>query len=189
MVTPVSTGMIPKDKAGFEHLFRLLYSPLCSYANTFLKDVDASEEVVQEIMFRLWESRDKIEIRTTLQSYLYRAVRNASLNVLKHEDVKEAYRAMQKRALKDDGSAFNDHVVISELHEKIRQAIDRLPAERKKIFILSRYEGLTYAEISGKLGISVKTVENQMGNALRRLREELSDYLPLVALLLIDWFN
>jgi RNA polymerase sigma-70 factor (ECF subfamily) len=189
MISPYTITMVPRDKPGFEKLFRLLYSPLCAYANSFLKDVDASEEVVQEILFRLWESREKIEIRTTVQSYLYRAVRNASLNVLKHEGVKEAYRTMRKLDLSVEEPAQEDPVVIHELHEKIRQSIDRLPGERKKIFILSRYKGMTYAEIAGKLGISVKTVENQMGSALKTLRVELSDYLPLLALLFFDWFN
>ena len=80
-------------------------------------------------------------------------------------------------------------MIVAELEQKIREAIDHLPLERRKVFILSRYEGLTYIQIAGKLGISVKTVENQMGKALKSLREELSDYLPFLILFLFDWFN
>ncbi len=184
-----TSAFVPVDKSGFEQLFRSVYSPLCAYANSFLKDIDASEEVVQEIMFRLWENRKAIEIRNSVQSYLFRAVRNASLNVLKHMDVKEAYRVARKIEMKGELAAEEDDLVTNELHEKIRQAIDALPAERKKIFIMSRYDGLTYREIADKSGLSVKTVENQIGSALRTLREELAEYLPLLVLLFHDWFN
>ena len=75
-----------------------------------------------------------------------------------------------------------DHLIVSELEQKIRQTIDQLPLERRKIFIMSRYDGLKYQEIADKLGISIKTVENQMGSALKYLRTELADYLPWVIL-------
>ncbi len=80
-------------------------------------------------------------------------------------------------------------MVASELEEKIREAIDCLPLERRKIFIMSRYDNLTYAEIAAKLGISVKTVENQMGKALKTLREELSEYLPWLVLFFFEVFR
>jgi len=79
-------------------------------------------------------------------------------------------------------------MIISELEVRIREAIDRLPVERRKVFILSRYDGMSYNQIAEKLGISVKTVENQMGKALKTLREELSDYLPWLFLFFFDLF-
>ena len=73
------------------------------------------------------------------------------------------------------------------MQNKIREAIDKLPKERKKIFLMIRFDNLKYAEVAEKLSISVKTVENQMGSALRFLREELKEYLPLIIAFVINY--
>jgi RNA polymerase sigma-70 factor, ECF subfamily len=177
------------DKADFEKLFKLQYSHLCAYANTFLKDQMASEEVVQEVMFKVWVNRESLEIKTSVQSYLFRAVRNGCLNVLKHVDIREEFKAYNEAIRNEPQRSHEEEVIISELEQKIRHAIDLLPMERKKVFILSRYEGLSYSEIASELGISVKTVENQVGKALKFLREELADYLPWLILFFFDIFR
>jgi len=177
------------DKAQFEKLFNLHYSNLCAYANNFLKELEASEEVVQEVLFKLWVNRANIEITTSFQSYLYRAVRNSCLNVIKHVNIREEYKTHNERIIEMEQNSYDDTVVISELQEKIRNAIDQLPVERKKVFIMSRYDGLKYQEIADKLGISIKTVENQMGSALKFLREELTDYMPWVILFFSEIFR
>lgn len=176
-------------KAQFEKIFRDHYSNLCAYANHFLKDTDAAEEVVQEVMYKLWMQRSSIVITGSLQSYLFRAVRNGSLNVLKHLDVREEYRRYREQESADSDPGTTDGLIISELQEKIRRAIDLLPMERRKVFIMSRYDGLTYQEIADRLSISVKTVENQMGKALKFLREELAEYLPWLILFFFDIFR
>ncbi len=176
-----------ETKQDFEKLFNDHYSNLCAYANNFLKDVDASEEVVQEILFKLWTNKDSAIITSSIQSYLFRAVRNASLNVLKHVNIREDYK-VQHEYERDDELSSEDEMIVSELDQKIREAIDQLPIERKKVFILSRYDGLKYKEIAEKLNISVSTVENQMVKALKFLREELKDYLPWLILFFYDFF-
>lgn len=163
-------------------LFRSHYSGLCAYANQFLHDPDAAEEVVQEIMFRIWTNRSTLVISISMKSYLFRAVRNGCMNVLKHQKVRQEYTASKEQDAHDYQQSREDELIITELEEKIREAIDHLPMERRKVFIMSRYDGMTYNQIAEKLGISVKTVENQMGKALKSLREELSDYLPWVVL-------
>ena len=177
-----------ETKADFEQLFKTHYSALCAYANHFLKDVDAAEEVVQEVMFKLWSNRSTIIISSSVKSYLFRAVRNGCLNVIKHLAIREEYhRGRGKEG--DVADDAMDTLVVSELQQKIREAIDKLPLERRKVFIMSRYDGLTYQQIADKLSISVKTVENQMGKALKTLREELSEYLPWVILFFFDVFR
>ncbi len=185
--TCLPTGKI-ESKADFEKLFNLHYSNLCAYANNFLKDVDASEEVVQEVLFKLWTNRESIIITSSIQSYLFRAVRNASLNVLKHVNIREDYK-VQHEYERDNELSSEDEMIVSELDQKIRMAIGQLPIERKKVFILSRYDGLKYKEIADKLNISVSTVENQMVKALKFLREELKDYLPWIILFFSDFFK
>ena len=186
--TSTHKGFKIETKQDFEKLFNAYYSNLCAYANNFLKDVDASEEVVQEVLFKLWTNKDSIIITTSAQSYLFRAVRNASLNVLKHINIREDYKVHHEYEMQDELSS-EDEMIVSELDQKIRKAIDQLPIERKKVFILSRYDGLKYKEIAEKLNISVSTVENQMVKALKFLRNELSDYLPWLIIFFSDFFK
>lgn len=176
------TGFEIRTKADFELLFNTWYSRLCSYANGFLKDIDASEEVVQEVMLRIWINREELEIRSSMQSYLFRSVRNGCLNILKHINIKEEYKSFREREDSALQRSHEEEMMVTELEIKIREAIDKLPLERRKVFVMSRYDGMTYKEIADKLGISVKTVENQMGKSLKFLREELADYLPFLLL-------
>lgn len=177
------------DIAGFEKLFKTHYSRLCSYANLFLNDPDAAEDVVQEVFFKLWKNRADISINTTVKSYLFRAVRNGCMNVIDHISVREAYKIVNEEDIKEAEGNLIDGTIVSELEQKIRETIDLLPAERRKIFIMSRFDGLKYREIADQLNISVKTVENQMYQALRFLRERLVDYLPLLLLIFKGLFR
>ena len=176
-------------KADFERLFRANYSVLCSFANSYLHDADNAEEVVQEVMFNLWTNREHLIFRTSVKGYLFRAVRNSSLNLIRHQQIKNEYAEHVQAGAELSLGSGDEEIIFSELENRIREAVDKLPTERKKVFILSRYEGLTYQEIGGRLGISVKTVENQMGKALKTLRIELAEYLPILIFLLSDLFK
>jgi len=177
------------DIADFEKLFKTHYSRLCSYANLFLNDPDAAEDVVQEVFFKLWKNRDEIIISTTVKSYLFRAVRNGCMNVIDHISVREAYKILNDEDMKHSEGNPVDETIVSELEERIREPIDLLPPERRRIFIMSRFDGLKYREIADQLNISVKTVENQMYQALRFLRDRLVDYLPLLLLVFKGLFR
>ena len=153
---------------------------MVAYAYNFLKEQEASEEICQEVFFQLWVNREKTDIRTAISSYLYRAVRNRCINLIKHIDIRENYKQYNSDEIEKNQNEATDTLQVTELDQTIRTAIDRMPLQRKKIFIMSRYEELTYAEIAEKMGLSKKTIENQMGKALHYLREELKDYLPLI---------
>ncbi len=178
-----------KDIADFELLFKSNYSKLCAYANLFLNDPDAAEDVVQEVFFKLWKNREELEIQTNLKSYLFRAVRNGCMNLIEHIQVRDSYKVVNEEDIKDAESRYIDEAIVSELEEKIRETIEQLPTERRKIFIMSRFDGLKYREIADQLGISVKTVENQMYQALKFLRDNLVDYLPLLILIFKGLFR
>jgi RNA polymerase sigma-70 factor, ECF subfamily len=175
-----------RSHGDFEIIFKAHYSSLCSYANQYLKDLDASEEVVQEVMLRIWMNRESLRIETSLRSYLFRSVRNGCLNMLKHEEIKNEHRILTEKKQGDTTPSGEEFLIASELQQRIRKSIEDLPFERRKIFIMSRYEGLTYHQIAERLRISIKTVENQMGKALKTLKEELSEYLPWIFLLLFN---
>ncbi|WP_222101987.1 RNA polymerase sigma-70 factor [Fluviicola chungangensis] len=176
VITQVVTG----DLSTFEMVFRDYYKPLVRYGNTFLKDSDEAEDVVQQVFVSLWEKRTEWEVHTSIRAVLYKAVQNACLNKLKHLKVRHAY-AEDLKAATIPGEV-SDPVQVNELNERIQQALESMPEQCGRIFKMSRFEQLRYQEIADQLGLSVKTVENQMGKALKIVREELKDYLPLLIL-------
>lgn len=174
----ICTRIRQGDKEAFESVFKAYYRYLCAYANQILNDRDLSEEVVQEMFFQLWQKHNSFEISTSLKSYLFRATHNSCLNHLKHNKVKEAYAQHILYVKGGADAAEEDAGNSSELQNAIARAVDKLPPERKKVFLMIRYEERKYKEVAEILGLSVKTVENQMGKAMQFLRESLKDYLP-----------
>lgn len=165
----------------FEDIFRKYYQSLCLFALKYVKDHDDAEEIVQDMFVRIWQKRAELTIATSLKSYLYQAVRNTCLNHLKHNNIKLEY---QRNTIESSPSTdVSDTLVALELEVKIQGTLDKLPPERKKIFLMNRNEGLKYREIAEKLNISIKTVENQMGKALKFLKTELIDFLSIVILI------
>lgn len=172
------------DITVFEMFFRAYYQPLCNYAYTFVQDRDEAEEIVQSAFLSVWEKRESIEIRTSLKSYLYTMVRNACLNVIKHEKIKQKHIGEELATAERSYDSVSQRVNSSELETRIQVSMEKLPEQCRLIFKLSRFEELKYAEIADQLNISVKTVENQIGKALKIMREELKDYLPLIIVLM-----
>lgn len=171
------------DEAAFEMTFKEYYQALCRYANSFLSDRDEAEEVVQSAFLSFWEKRGSITIASSLKAYLYQAIRNRCLNVIKHEKVKQQH-AQHEVVMTVNHSEATSHTVLSnELEQKIYVALEALPEQCRLVFKLSRFEELRYQEIADELGISIKTVENQIGKALKIMRDQLRDYLPMILLL------
>jgi RNA polymerase sigma-70 factor (ECF subfamily) len=172
------------DQGAFEQLFRAHYRPLCAFALQYVKDGDRAEDLVQELFTHLWQDRERTRISTSIKSYLFAAVRNRCLNALA---VASRLRPLNERVHDrpdDEQPGEDEH---TERAARVQAAIEGLPEERRKVFRLSRNEGLKYHEIAARLGISVKTVENQMGKALKTLREELADLMPLLLIALALW--
>jgi RNA polymerase sigma-70 factor (ECF subfamily) len=175
------------DVKAYETIFRSFYQPLCNYAYSFLNDQDECEEVVQQVFLTIWDKRHSIVISSSLQAYLYRAVKNECLNKIQHGKVRTMYRK-EVESLGEAGiDSTSEKVISAELELKIKDAIDTLPAQCQLIFQLSRFENKKYQEIADELGISVKTVENQIGKALRIMREKLVEFLPLLILYLFHF--
>jgi RNA polymerase sigma-70 factor (ECF subfamily) len=167
-------GRIKQGDVGqFELLFRSSYVSLVRYANTLLKDHDYAEEVVQDLFLRLWQNREKIKIESSLNGYLFRSVHNSCLHYIEHNKVVERHAeeiSYQQSQIQDSPS---DILLYKELQEKIAAILEKLPERCGKIFYMNRFEGLKYTEIAKKLSVSVKTVESNMGKALKEFRREL----------------
>lgn len=173
------------DQNAFEKLFKTYYPSLCSYACQMLGDEESAEEVAQEIFVKLWEKRQTIEIEVSVNNYLFRSVKNHCLNIIHHEKIKQQYSEKIKEAARS-GREDTHYFLEPDIAEKIDKAVNSMPERRLEIFKLSREEGLKYKEIAERLDISVKTVEAQMGLALKYLRVTLRDYDP--NLLLFHFF-
>jgi len=158
----------------FEQLFKRYYQALCSYATQLLQDHDVAEEIVQDFFVKFWEKRNSITIETSLKNYLFRSVKNLSLNRIKHEKIKIQHA--QHVIAEAEFTDHDDQFLEVDLRKDIEESIAALPEKRREIFRLSREEGLKYREIAEKLNLSVKTVETQMGLAIKSLREKLKKY-------------
>ena len=172
------------DTASFEMLFKTHYDPLCRFALSYLQDPDDAEETVQGVFIGFWEKRKTIQVDASLKAYLYRSVRNACLNEIKRVKVRKLH-ADSMMVEGEPQSQPSDHLAIrQELEEKIQEALQALPEQCRLIFKMSRFEELKYQEIADQLNLSIKTVENQMGKALKIMRTQLKDYLPLITILI-----
>lgn len=167
--------------SAFESLFKTHFKALYSYAYTIVKDETIAEEIVQSVFLKLWERRSKLTIHTSIKAFLYRSVYNDSLNYHKHQKVRFSFQQhqlyVQGNKMEDDSS---NRVQMKELEYQLQLALNKLPEACRTIFQMSRFEELKYREIAERLNISIKTVENQMGKALKVLRMELIDFLPLL---------
>jgi RNA polymerase sigma-70 factor (ECF subfamily) len=160
------------DLEAYEIVFKRYYQELYRFAYTYLRDQVPSEEMAQEVFLYMWEKREQIEIKTTLKTYMYSAIKNKCLNYIKYEvprknELEDSHLALMVTEQPDQG------VDTDRLKKYLEAAIDELPTKCRQIFVLSRNAGLTYEEIAEEMEISIKTVENQMSIALKKLRESL----------------
>lgn len=167
------------DEGAFESLFREHHAILCAFARKFVADSDMAEEVVQDIFYGLWEKRATLMPTVSLRSYLFAAVRNSCLNLLKHAKVRDAHRQHAEAQAPAHVEDPQEALQAAELSARLGLAIAALPDRCGEIFHMSRFEGLRYQEIADRLGLSPRTVEVQIGKALKLLRAQLGDYLPL----------
>ncbi|HAH23410.1 MAG TPA: RNA polymerase sigma-70 factor [Prolixibacteraceae bacterium] len=173
------------DQIAFKALFQKYYSALCHFARQFLSDSEMAEETVQEFFVHLWEKRQSLNIETSVKHYFFRSIRNQCLNQLQHQKIRQQYASKMMESAYQEIDPEQSYLEV-DLVERIERSIESLPPKRQEIFRLSREQGLKYKEIANELNISVKTVEAQMGLALKHLRDQLKDFSNhLVSLLLI----
>lgn len=177
------------DSKQIEALFRDHYEGLGRYALSILKSQVSAEEVVQKLFVNLWEKRADLQI-LDVKAYLYRSVYNSCMNELKKMQREKLHVAISDTLDIQSSEQTHNEVFAQDLNHQINEAIASLPEKCAEVFRLSRQSELSYREISEKLDISIKTVENQMGKALRIMRVELQSYvteLLLIVLFLKEW--
>jgi len=168
------------DENAFRSLFMKYFARLCAFVHTIIRSEDKAQDVVQKVFVKLWEKRFALNITETLFGYLLTSCKNESFNYMKSEKTREKYEqnyAEDYQSTMDMGIKLGSNENVSVL---IGKAIEQLPVKCRDIFRLSKQEGLSYQEIAQYLSISEKTVENQIGIALKKLRESLKPHLTLI---------
>ena len=155
------------DDKALESLYRKYYYSLCQFASFFTNRDDLAQEIVSDVFVKLWEKRNSLTVSRNLKAYLFKATQNMAINYMKQEknNMGDLYENIQE----------NTHnpveaLIFKEFEHEMTAIINHLPQKRKAIFQLNRFEGFTYHEIAEILSLSVKTVENQMGKAIKQLR-------------------
>jgi RNA polymerase sigma-70 factor (ECF subfamily) len=175
------------DDVSFEEFFKKHFLSLCAYCQfKFGLDLQMAKEVVHTGFIKLWDARQHLAAGVSPKSYLYKIITNNVLDILKHQKVRQQYVQFILQSVPEasDAESF-DQVDVKQLQADIDAAIAGLPEQMRRIFEMSRFEGLKYAQIAEQLSISVKTVETQISRALLKLREKLAAYLSSIIIILI----
>jgi len=172
------------EQKAFDTLFRRYYPMLCAYAHRFVEQEDA-EEVVQEVMLLMWEKRSELQIEFSLSQYLFKMTYHQALKMITKKEVvsrAETFFYTKHQDIPEDV----DYYLIEELSQRIEKAIAALPESYQTAFVMHRFRNMSYKEIAAIYDVSPKTIDYRIQQALKLLREELKDYLPMIALLALD---
>lgn len=182
MPTPNQNDILSRlgrnDKTALRELFHQHYPSVCQAIHRFIHDRNLVEDLAQEVFIRFWEKRQQIDIHSSIPAYLRRMAVNEALGYLRRN--KHYIEEITPQVSNDTDFSGEEQYLHNELAQTIQEAIQQLPPRCRLVFQMSRFEDLSYKEIATQLNISVKTVENQMGKALKQLREQLQSYLHLL---------
>ena len=169
------------DHEAFKELFFEFYPSLCIFAGRYIPSSDACEDIVQEVFFSIWKNRKALNIHSSFRNFLITSVRNRCLDHLKKESSHNRY--IENQNTSSTSPSPRDVYTTNELQEMLQLALEKLTPNVRLAFEMSRNQEMTYKEIAAKMDISPKTVESYISQALKILREELKDYLPIILLL------
>jgi len=172
------------DIEAFRKIYESYCEPLYRFAYSYMKDSFEAEEIVQDVFIKIWERREDVDEQKSFKSYLYRITVNKVFNELKHRVVKQKY---EQHALNFDqitSETPESSIQFQELNKKLDLLLTQLPEQQRNIFIMSRWKGLSNAEIAESLSLSLRTVENQIYRASKFIKLHLNDDYPIVILLI-----
>lgn len=171
---------------GYRFLFKYHYAPLCAVAYEYVKDDFVAETIVADVFFHVWQIRQSLEIHTSLRNYLAVSVRRHCIDWIRQQTQKN----YTDSSLTGESNIVDDseplaHLLDGELEKVVQDAVDRLPADCRHVFKMSRYDGKKNGEIAKELGISVNTVKYHLKHALKILRNDLAQYLELLFFIIV----
>lgn len=175
------------EKKAYEDIYNEFFGVLYHLCLQYLHNEKVAEEIVQDTFLKLWEIRESLNDQINIRNFLYTITKNNCLNYLRDQKIslkhQENMKYLEMQFNYEALEKLGNYIQFEELRNKIDDAISKLPAEVTQTFKLSRFEELSYKEIATQQSISIKTVEARISKALRILRVELKDYLPLIYLI------
>ena len=180
-------GIKNGNEFSFESLFNAYCQRLINFSRRYVQEKEIAENIVQDLFVNLWINRKKLDYTKSIKSYLFTAVKNNSYKYLRHLNVERSYSLLKS----EEGVEHNPQssIEVFEKNEEVKQVIEKLPDKCREIFVMSKFDNLKYSEIANILGISIKTVETQMGRALKKLRENLKHLILILLFYLQGFFN
>lgn len=189
----MSNTTIMEHKLNFEEIYTLYYPKLVRFSREYVNSIEDAENIVQDVFYVLWQQRENIDELRNVNAYLFRLAKNKCIDFLRHkirigdlhcslQDVEEKELQFKLYSIEQ----FDEQSLSSEAIETmVNKAIDTLPPKCREIFVLSRLDGMRYQEIADQLNLSTNTISNQIAIALKKLKNELKDYLPLLSFVLL----
>jgi RNA polymerase sigma-70 factor (ECF subfamily) len=164
------------DRESFNKVFRHYYAPLTRFCVRCVGDGDQAAEIVQDLFVKVWTNREKLTFTSSFESYMLRSVRNSAITYINKE---RSHADVNERIYTDDSDANDPSETLqsNNLEASYQKVLATMPEKRREVFLASRFDGLKYAEIATKMGLSQKTVEAHMSAAIKQLREGLKEYL------------
>ena len=183
-------GLVRGEKKAFESIYMDFYDMLFHLASGYTGNHEIAREIVQDTFLKLWEYREQLNKKTNIKNFLYTLTKNSSLNYLKQQEVisrnNRDYLVTELKYRQEALAGFpDDSEGLEELIDRVDTAIERLPEEVKITFKMNRFEGLTYRQIADQLEISPKTVEARISKALKLLRSDLKELVPVIQVLFL----
>lgn len=179
----IITALKESNEYAFDTVYRYYFKKLCAFCSQYIKELDETEEIVQDTMFWLWENRDTLKEELTLKTLLFTIVKNKALNRLNHFEIKQK---VHKEIYEKYESTFEDPSFYfeNELFRIYRQTLEQMPDNIRESFIMNRNQHLTHKEIAEILNVSHQTVNYRISQALKILRQALKDYMPIWTIIL-----
>jgi RNA polymerase sigma-70 factor (family 1) len=176
------------DTAAFDFIFKRYYDPLFNYARKIVREVEVAEELTMDVLLRLWQKKEEIEIDTDLRPYLYRSIKNATFNHYRKKVLKTVPMELLPEQAVFITTAADDQLKYTELEKIYYHNLNQLSPQRQKVFRMSREENMTYSQIAKDLGLSTNTVENYMVASLSFFRKNLKEHADHIALIIVSLF-
>jgi RNA polymerase sigma-70 factor, ECF subfamily len=180
VIKPVTYDLVRKLKRGdvssFDTLYKHYYKKVYLFARGILKSHEDAENLVQEVFVKIWEKRKELDANLSFESFIFTISYNTSISLIRKKLSEKSFQEEWLRRIQNEMQVVNE-ADCNDLNDRAKKLIEQLPPRRRQVYVMSREEGLTYLEISKRLGISVNTVENHIAASLRFLRQHLRDIL------------
>ena len=179
-------GLFRDIPQAMKSLYDLYYKPLCSYAVRYVTSIPVAEEIVSDVMYKIWQNRHNDYRADSFREYLFASTRNTALNYLKQKKLQKQMSDAWADSLRGEliEETPLDIMITEEMQKKLYRLIDTLPEQCRKVFLLSRIQDMTYDEIAAKMHISPNTVKHHIKTALHKLRDGMGDLLIWILLFL-----